>query len=219
MGQDVVRLMEHLKIPRAHIVAYSAGCSISVQLLTVNPERFVTASLIAGSGRRLPSWTPADIEVDEAQARELERSPQLNNDSAAVAAMVRSRRNWVITAAQVDAIQVPLLAIVGGADPNLAGVKQFKQQKPSLDVLVVEGATHAGDAGILRRAELVKKLQQFFREHATRQSGFRGEVSTRSLTRVAPVGGWCDPEAAAGERWPLADTGKRPEEASRKERP
>jgi pimeloyl-ACP methyl ester carboxylesterase len=168
LGQDVVRLMDHLKIARAHVVAYSAGCSVTVQLLTISPQRFLTATLIAGYGRRLPSWTPAEIETDEAEARDLERNPQENNDAAALAAMIRAWRDMVVTAAKVEAIKVPLLAIVGSADPNLAGVQEFKRQKPALEVVVVEGATHGspGDTrGILRQAQTRDAWRQFLAAH------------------------------------------------------
>ena len=169
MGQDIIRLMDHLKILSAHIVAYSAGCSVTVKLLTTNPERFVSAVLIAGSGRRLPDWTPAEEETDEAQARELERSAQSTNDPLALAAMVRARRTLVITEAQVEAMRLPILAIVGTADSNFAGVQQFKQQKPSIEMLTVQGATHGspGDPrAILRQPETRDSLRTFLTAHA-----------------------------------------------------
>ena len=40
MSQDVVRLLDHLGIPRAHIVGHSMGAGITAQLLTTNPDRF-----------------------------------------------------------------------------------------------------------------------------------------------------------------------------------
>src|SRR3990172_3098016 len=45
VGQDVVRLLDHLKISRAHIVGYSMGAGIVAKLLTTNPNRFLTATL------------------------------------------------------------------------------------------------------------------------------------------------------------------------------
>ena len=49
LGEDVVRLLDHLKIPRAHIVGYSLGAATTAKLLATRPERFLTAVL--GGGR------------------------------------------------------------------------------------------------------------------------------------------------------------------------
>src|SRR5205807_4443137 len=70
MAQDIVRLLDHLKITQAHIVGYSLGGIITAKLLTTNPDRFITATLVAASGRR--RWTDEDERNAEATARELE---------------------------------------------------------------------------------------------------------------------------------------------------
>ena len=49
MARDVVRLLDHLSIPKAHIIGYSMGAGTTLQLLTMNPERFLTAVLGASS--------------------------------------------------------------------------------------------------------------------------------------------------------------------------
>jgi len=49
MGLDVIRLLDHLGIERAHVVGYSLGGHVTSQLLTLHPERFLTATLVAGS--------------------------------------------------------------------------------------------------------------------------------------------------------------------------
>ena len=48
-AQDVVELMDHLKIDRAHIHGYSMGGGIVASLLGMIPERFITAGF-GGSG-------------------------------------------------------------------------------------------------------------------------------------------------------------------------
>ena len=50
MGLDVVRLMDHLGIARAHVVSYSMGAAIVSQFLTLRPERILSATLVAGAG-------------------------------------------------------------------------------------------------------------------------------------------------------------------------
>jgi pimeloyl-ACP methyl ester carboxylesterase len=51
MTLDIVRLLDHLGIQRAHIVGYSLGGHLVSQLLTLHPERFLSATLIGGAGR------------------------------------------------------------------------------------------------------------------------------------------------------------------------
>src|SRR6266545_4770733 len=49
MVEDVIRLMDRLKIERAHIVGYSMGGRIAITLLADHPERVRTAA-IGGAG-------------------------------------------------------------------------------------------------------------------------------------------------------------------------
>jgi pimeloyl-ACP methyl ester carboxylesterase len=71
MGLDVVRLLDHLGVRRAHIVGYSMGANITAMLLTSHPDRFITATLGGASGRR--GWTAADTARVEQEASEKER--------------------------------------------------------------------------------------------------------------------------------------------------
>src|SRR4029453_17079997 len=48
-AQDVIELMDHLKIQKAHIHGYSMGGGITGQLLALIPDRFITAGF-GGSG-------------------------------------------------------------------------------------------------------------------------------------------------------------------------
>ena len=38
MGRDIVRLMDHLRLSKPHIMGYSMGSHIVAQLVTINPE-------------------------------------------------------------------------------------------------------------------------------------------------------------------------------------
>lgn len=44
-AEDVVRLLDHLHIPKAHIVGYATGAYITAYVLKSHPERFLTAAL------------------------------------------------------------------------------------------------------------------------------------------------------------------------------
>src|SRR5262249_15124946 len=57
MAEDVVRLMDHLKIKQAHVIGYSMGAIITAKLLTTHPDRLKSAVLGGHSGIREGSPT------------------------------------------------------------------------------------------------------------------------------------------------------------------
>ena len=73
--EDVIELMDHLKIEKAHLHGYSMGGSITGRILAAKPERLLTASF-GGSGIRDTdqAWidkTPKDsdaVDPEEAEA-------------------------------------------------------------------------------------------------------------------------------------------------------
>jgi pimeloyl-ACP methyl ester carboxylesterase len=193
MGQDVVRLLDHLHIARAHIVGHSMGAGITAKLLTTDPDRFLTATLSGSAGRQQP-WTPEAAAAAEVEAVEFEqgipfrsvilrtaptdrpkptdeqiqeRSRQLlaRNDRLAMAAIVRSRGEQTVSAAEMAAVRVPTLGIIGSADANLPAIQQLASVLPTLTVVVVEGATHGGALGVTRRPEFIEQFRAFTAAH------------------------------------------------------
>jgi pimeloyl-ACP methyl ester carboxylesterase len=189
MGQDVVRLLDHLNIPRAHVVGYSMGAIIAGHLLTTNPDRFMTAVLVAH--HPVYRWTAADEQDVEASVRDLESDTPFKilvvgltpagkplptdeelrksfqplvaaNDLKALVAYHRGRRALVVTEKAVADVPVPTLAIIGSADPSVGAVRELGKIMPAAKVVVIDGAEHGGPRGILRRAEFLPTLRNFF---------------------------------------------------------
>jgi pimeloyl-ACP methyl ester carboxylesterase len=198
MGQDVVRLLDHLNISRAHIVGYSLGAHITAKLVTTNPERFLTATLGGGAGWR--TWTPQRERAAEAAATELEgpipfrsrvlaRVPldqpppgdealrtlseaevrRTSSDPMALAAFQRSSRALVSTAAAMAAVRVPVLGVVGSRDPALAAMQELKVILPALTLVVIDGAVHSdGVHGANKRPEFVRAIRELIVTHRNR---------------------------------------------------
>ena len=195
MTLDVVRLLDHLGIQRAHVVGYSLGGYLLSQLLTLHPERLLSATLIAGAGRF--DWSAARGVQAEVEAGERERecisrsmlfrlapldAPRPSEDSLkvlstkcfadstqdrfALAALTRSRGDQAITPAATAAVTVPTLGVVGSNDPEKAGLEALVRIRPSVKLVVVDGATHAGPGGVLGRHELIAALREFLSDHA-----------------------------------------------------
>lgn len=194
LAEDVPRLMDHLGIERAHIVGYSMGAHTVAQLITRHPERFESAVLGGAAGRR--NWTDDDQRRVDLEAAEMERglptsailrlwprdqpppsadelralaSRQLEgHDRLALAALRRSTPAQVITDAQLRAVAVPTLGIVGTIDPYLRDFLQLEGIVPHLELVLVHGADHLTTPG---RPEFLAALMAFLGRHAPDRDG------------------------------------------------
>jgi pimeloyl-ACP methyl ester carboxylesterase len=185
---DVVRLLDFLKIARAHIVGYSLGGSTVAQLLTLHPERFLTAIQVSGSGRspeaandprieveaseiekscisrsRLFRQAPANAKPTEEVYRQREEQCRAdpNFDQYATAASLRGYRNQAVTAEQMKAVKVPTLGLAGSLDSALKDMQQLKKFRPDMKLVILEGVTHAGPTGIQNQPELIVAIREF----------------------------------------------------------
>ena len=190
MTYDIVRLLDHLGIERSHVVGYSMGAHIVAHLLTLAPQRLLTATLGAAAGRL--DWSAADDIQTAIEAGEMERGlmhtqvlrlwpadqprPTLaelqamseaylaGKDARALAAVRRGTSGQSVTAAQMAAVEVPVLGIVGSNDRYLARFQELKKVMPQLKLVVLEGATHNT---ALERPEFLQSLVSFLEEHST----------------------------------------------------
>lgn len=186
-AMDIIRLMDHLQLSRAHIVGYSMGAILNGYLVTQVPSRYMTCT-IAGATPHF-RWTSEDqrrlaLEADEmaqgsrrsqilrlwpkdkplpeeSQLREL--SSLEGRDYKALAAAYRGVGLATVSPQAVSAIRVPLLGIVGAEDPYLADFDAMKQLSPAMQLVVVRGASHRTVPG---RQEFVDALMDFFAKHS-----------------------------------------------------
>jgi len=71
----------------------------------------------------------------------------------------------VVSAAKISSVRVPTLAIVGELDSNLEYVQQLKKLRPDINLLVIKGATHAGERGVLRQTDTIRAIRAFLASH------------------------------------------------------
>jgi len=168
IGADVIRLLDHLKIERAHAVGYSLGGIILARLLVTHPDRLRSAVLASAAYRRsrgeesdraadaaareieagvyralIVSTAPTDEpppteEAIRARSREIAASA----DVKAHAALMRARRALLVSDAEIATVRVATLALAGSADPALPRIQAMKKRWPGLEVEVVQGAAH-----------------------------------------------------------------------------
>ena len=183
-ARDVPRLLDHLGLKSAHIVGYSLGAILNGYLVTQVPDRFKTCVLCGATPRF--RWTAEDqrqleqeaAEMDEGskrsqilrlwpkdrpapsdeQVRQISAKDLAGQDYRALAASRRGGGNALITPAQVAAIRVPTLGVVGTADPYLAEFEAMRALNPAIQLATVEGATHSNAPG---RPELADAVLRF----------------------------------------------------------
>ena len=194
MVHDVIRLMDRLKIERAHVVGYSMGGRIATMLLAERPERLRTA-VIGGAGWLDPRSLQARQVRMEQTAQSLEQGKGVGpliaalappsatptrkqiedynkvflsgNDPIALAAVARGMASLQPPESKLRANQTPVLALVGELDPNKSEVDRLERILPNLKVVVIRGANHIN---AMRNPEFLNNLKAFLAGHADRQA-------------------------------------------------
>lgn len=166
MAQDVIRLLDHLEIDRAHVGGYSMGGFITMKLLTLAPERLRSA-IVGGAGWMRPEDDPS---LTEALAASLESgggmTPLLEeltpegetmapeaiqamnaqvlatNDPLALAAVARAMPTLAVEQEQIEFNTVPVLVVIGSKDPLKEGVDAMADVLGNHETTVVDGADH-----------------------------------------------------------------------------
>lgn len=189
MVEDIARLLDHLKIEKAHIVGYSMGAFITNKFVTTHPERVLSATLGgAGWGRAedrpvflddlaksleegkgitplLVALTPADREPPTEEDLALtNRLLALSNDQKALAAIIRGTPGLSIPKEKLEQNRVPVLAIIGERDPLKNGVDAMDGVMANLKIVIVPGGDHMNT---FSNPLFVKSLRAFLSNHAT----------------------------------------------------
>ena len=186
LAKDIVRLMDHLELPRAHVVGYSLGAIIAGRLIVTNPDRLMSVAFIGAHPRRalndydtkfiaesiaelesdvpfrslaLAVQTPGTPVPPDAELRKMMAPLVAANDVKALAAMFRAGPFPLTTDAALKAAKFPMMEIIGTLDPAVSEVEPLRKDHPQITMLVLEGATHGGEPGVLRRPETLPALR------------------------------------------------------------
>jgi pimeloyl-ACP methyl ester carboxylesterase len=189
LARDVVRLLDHLKIERAHIVGYSLGAILAGRLVSTNPDRLASVAFIGHHPDR--EISAADAKFIEDSISELESDLPFHslavaiqpsgtpmpsddelrkavaplaaaNDVQALAAMWRGGAFLLTTDTALKAARFPMIEITGTLDPAVSEVEPLRKAHPQIKTLVLEGATHGGEQGVLRRPETMAALRELW---------------------------------------------------------
>jgi pimeloyl-ACP methyl ester carboxylesterase len=167
-AEDVIELMDHLKIQKAHLHGYSMGGGIVGRLMAMIPDRFITAGF-GGSGIQEtdPEWrakAPKDKEgrdpqedeasaklrakrakdlgatLEEYQKQLAERQEQQRAALAAANAQASAR----LAGPQLDLTKItfPVLSINGEFDRPLAKTVRMSRELRNFTNVVLPGKSH-----------------------------------------------------------------------------
>lgn len=187
MAEDIPRLMTHLNIEKAHLVGYSMGAFIALNLAMNHPDRFITVTPCGGGWERADETSLTHLEE---VAQEIETRQRFNlllrevglsargfgrvkvfvvnrvfrqiNDTAALAAVVRSLPGLEVNEAALRANSVPVLFIVGEYDPLRRGVDILPGVMRNHEIVYIRRGNHY--SALYRRA-LVDSIRSFIEAH------------------------------------------------------
>lgn len=163
---DLVRLLDHLKIERAHVIGYSMGGQVTLNLVTRHPDR-VRSAVLGGYGWRPGELGRPDFLSERIQALDRAARGEISvlramvgtdtlalpppvvaafnrNDPRALGAVLRGDSALrAITEQQLRSVTIPVLAVVGEGDEwARAEVERMAGVMKRLEVTVVPGANH-----------------------------------------------------------------------------
>jgi pimeloyl-ACP methyl ester carboxylesterase len=193
MVEDSIRLLDHLKIRKAHVVGYSMGGYITATIVARHPKRLRSA-VLGGAG-----WDPPAGQLDPtlaATADSLEQGKGIGplivsltpvgakpptpeevemvnklflakNDALALVAAIRNPIP-APTEAQIRANKVPVLALIGELDPKKSGVDRLNRLMPNFKIVVIPKTDHMT---AFMDPEFTKNLKAFLVEHSVTGSG------------------------------------------------
>jgi pimeloyl-ACP methyl ester carboxylesterase len=216
MARDIVRLLDHLKIAKAHLVGYSMGAIISNKVRELYPERLQSVVLGGGGWHQRGAPALADLtgsDIAEAVDRtgsfewmlrkfsEKQVPPPTDeeirvrnqrmvegNDLKALAAVMRAWDGFAVSEASLRENPVPTRAIVGEIDPLKAQVNALARLMRNLDVVVIPGADH----GALSNPQFAPDVIEFLRRHPVKVGTASGSeprslaIQSATARRIAP---------------------------------
>jgi pimeloyl-ACP methyl ester carboxylesterase len=131
--EDVVRLLDHLKIRKAHIVGYSMGGMITANFLVKHPDRALSGT-ISGMG-----WLK-----DGAFTQKLVDNLGKKQSDSPTALCMRSMAKLALSEAEIKSIKIPVEVIVGDKDETILKlyVEPLRKARPDWPVVEIKDANH-----------------------------------------------------------------------------
>ncbi len=155
MAEDVVLLLDHLKIERAHVVGYSMGGMVAMKLMTMHPQRVISC-ILGGMGWMRAGSPLADF-WEKMQVREGSRTP---------AACLHGLGRLAVTEDELKAVKLPVIVLVGDRDPvKKLYVEPLQGVRKDWPVIEITGAGHIT---CVVKTQFKEEIVKWLDAHATK---------------------------------------------------
>jgi pimeloyl-ACP methyl ester carboxylesterase len=149
MAKDVLEMMDHLKIAKAHVHGYSMGGFLVTQLLAAAPERFNTASYGGSGVPEVDEQHKAEVPKDnpgpdpqESEATSKLRSNPDRDDEALAAVRQYAWKPGERGNIDLTKIKIPVLAINGEFDGPNGKTHRMQRELTNFQAVVLPGKSH-----------------------------------------------------------------------------
>ncbi len=163
MTGDVVRLLDHLKVPRALLMGYSMGAWISLGVILSYPGR-IRAAVLGGIGggtggansmadpRRRGVIAKALLaeraeDVAEPIARQFRQFAEANRNDLKALAACMSGDLPALDPATIGTIRIPVMIVVGTKDELVGSGEPLAGAIPGAELVRLEGRDHLNAPG------------------------------------------------------------------------
>lgn len=173
MQSDLVNLLDHLGIDKAHFVGFSLGASVVGDVVVSSPERVQTATM--GSGY-FTTWDEGEEDFAQLiENRELggERYPwePENQDYRALAAVIRGAKYSAVSPEQIASISTPTLIVFGSIE--VEHMTEFRKKRlrnlpSSVTVLIIDGADHDSPKAAILNPAFTQAVRELIASSSTR---------------------------------------------------
>ena len=162
MMEDIRRLLDNLKIDRAHLVGYSMGAKVANAFRATYPDRLLSVTL---GGYGWP-WRSRDESVVEAELRLQSDFVLPGNDLRALAAVRAASNDLIPDEESLRSNSVPAFSLLGTEDTVVPGdaVDTFRATMANLESKDMPG-THAGANGAPYKPQFAAELVCFLAKH------------------------------------------------------
>lgn len=189
MVQDVVRLMDHLDLPDAHVAGYSLGGFITLKLLAAYPERVRSAAICAAGWAEISHMdeipnpyrkpVPPGEAVVKARAEEKAAAAAANKggnnkslfhrirnrlgdmivDPATKKALKEGFGDFAVPREALKNNQVPAVCLIGTNDGLFYMAEGLRENMANLEYVKIGGANHFNTP---YNGEFKRELRNFF---------------------------------------------------------
>jgi pimeloyl-ACP methyl ester carboxylesterase len=149
-AMDVIELMDHFKIQKAHIHGYSMGGGMTGQLMGIAPQRFITAGF-GGSGLTetdpdLRAKAAAMDKLPKAEGRDAEAMDRFRSRVATARPAAAAQAATPVTApapiVDLSKLSIPIIAINGAFDNPYSKTHRLWREAGTFQNVILPGETH-----------------------------------------------------------------------------